>query len=98
MTKFADTIKVERFCRGSNAEESPDRTGQSAAEIAEGSNLLDTVTENNRVRKDSKGENARQELTTCGGDAVRVRSRNLQNQIYWQMRAARPMPGGRLRR
>ena len=71
MTKFADTIKVERFCRGSNAEESPDRTGQSAAEIAEGSNLLDTVTENNRVRKDprvkTRGKSSRRAaVTPCG--------------------------------
>lgn len=56
-----------------------------------------TVTENNRLLT-GKGENVRQELTTRVGDAARVRCQGLQDQIYWQMRAARPMPGGRLRR
>ena len=78
-------------------EESPDRTGHPAEESSDGSNLMTDVTENNRLTT-GKGENVRQELTTGVGDAIRVRCQGLQDQIYWQMRAARPMPGGRLRR
>ena len=80
-------------------EESPDRTGHPAAESAGGGNFRPSVTEKNSPPLgEGNGENARQGLTTPGSDVRRVRNRDLQNQIYWQMRAARPMPGGRLRR
>ena len=86
---------------GPPEEESPDRKGHPAAEIADGRNLLISVTENYRhgcLAAEGKGENVGQEPTVCDGDAAGVRIRGLQDQIYWQMRAARPMPGGRLRR
>ena len=78
-------------------EESPDRAGHPTGESPDGSNLMAVVTENNRLET-GKGENARQELTMGVGDAIQVRCQGLQDQIYWQTRAARPMPGGRLRR
>ena len=101
-----DEIRGLAICRGRKAEESPDRKGHPAAESAGGGNFRQGVTEKNRRLTDAvsdsfrdvKGENARQELTTQGSDTLRVRHRGLQNQIYRQMRAARPMPGGRLRR
>ena len=85
------------ICRGRKAEESPDRIGHPAAESADGGDFMPAVTENYRPFG-AKGENARQELTTGGSDVFRVRHRDLQDQIYRQMRAARLMPGGRLRR
>ena len=54
-------------------EESPDRKGRFTAESADGSNLVEAVTENNRI-SGCKGENVRQELTTEYGDMLRVRS------------------------
>ena len=42
-------IKVGRPVASGKEEESPDRKGHPAAEIAEGSNLLESVTENNRL-------------------------------------------------
>ena len=107
ITTFAPTYEGKAICRAGNGEESPDRTGHPAAESADGSNLIPTVTEKNRLRSvpsprfgrsAGKGENVGQEPTTAVSDAGRVRRQGLQDQIYWQTRAARPMPGGRLRR
>ena len=103
MKFFSYFCKIKRWddlprCGASApGEESPDRAGHPTEESSDGSNLMTDVTENNRLTT-GKGENVRQELTTGVGDAIRVRCQGLQDQIYWQMRAARPMPGGRLRR
>ena len=49
------------ICRAGDGEESPDREGHLAAEIADGSNLVQTVTENNRrkVRVKTRGKSPR---------------------------------------
>ena len=43
-----------------------------------------------------KGENVRQELTNRIGDNMVVPHCNLQGHVYRHLRAARPLPGGRL--
>ena len=48
MRIFAADYKGKTICRATCGEESPDRAGHPAAESADGSNLIRSVTENNR--------------------------------------------------
>ena len=59
----------------STPEESPDRKGHPAVESTDGSNLMDTVTENKppeRVRVKPRGKSSRRRMATCGGDGTRA--------------------------
>ena len=78
---FAHDIRKAGRSAAPKGEESPDRKGHPAAEIADGSNLIWAVTENNR-RASGKGENVGQEPTTVVSDGIGVRPQGLQDQIY----------------
>ena len=86
------------------AEESPDWKGRPAVESTDGSNLMNAVTENKppaRVRVKPRGKSSRRCMATYGGDGTRT-SKTMYTGITETSveveRAARSLPGGRLRR
>ena len=92
-------------CRWSQAsEESPDWEGHPAVEITDGSNLMYAVTENRppaRVRMKPRGKSSRRSMVTYGGDGARTSKAKYTGRAKVRTeaeRAARSLPGGRLRR
>ena len=92
-------------CRWSlTTEESPDWRGHPAVEITDGSNLMYAVTENRppgRVRMKPRGKSSRRSMATYGGDGARTSKAKYTGRVKVRTeaeRAARSLPGGRLRR
>ena len=86
------------------AEESPDWAEYPAVESTDGSNLMNAVTENRppaRVRVKPRGKSSRRRVATYGGDGTRTSKTMCTGMAEASAevgKAARFLPGGRLRR